>query len=69
MSEKQKEPTNGMPEDDELEAADLDKVSGGTPGSTNANNLEDSPGTQTGTASAILKTKHDTVKNSISNVR
>jgi hypothetical protein len=69
MAEKPQEQANPLPEKDELEAAELEKVSGGTGGGTNELVLEDTPGGQDTTASNVLKTRHDTVKNSINNVR
>jgi hypothetical protein len=69
MSEKLQKQSNPLPENGELEAADLEKVSGGASGGTNEILLEDTPGGEARTSSNILKTKHDTVKNAISNVR
>jgi hypothetical protein len=51
----------------ELREADLDQVVGGT--ATAGAGVDAPVDTTTDATSSIMKTKHDTVKNSISNVR
>ncbi len=61
MAQNPKTPTTNPPptqRDDALSEAALDQVSGGT-----------DPAPTTTSVSNVLKTKHDTAKNSISNVR
>lgn len=70
MSEKPQKQANPLPENGELEGADLENVSGGTSGGTNQILSQDTPGGgEASTATNVLKTRHDTVKNSINNVR
>jgi hypothetical protein len=59
---------SAAPPGGELSESDLEKVSGGTffGGDFVAAVLR---GTQSSSLSSVMKTKHDTVKNSISNVR
>jgi len=68
MGEKPENQTNPVAETSELTEGELENVAGGAAGDASAGVEGTTEGAQGSTQSNVLKTKHDTIKNSISNV-
>jgi len=69
MAEKPEKQTNPLAENGELQEGELEQVAGGVSVDSGSPLQVTAESAQDSAQSNVLKTKHDTVKNSISNVR